>query len=202
MLGVLKKKIILLMVLALTIGLLAVGCTNGAGVSKPVNGPGNGENPSSDQPAQSVQGQKQNDTAKEKVLLYFSDDQALFLIPEEREILKTDNKNELLKKVAEELVKGPTQKNLSLTMPQGVKVNSTKLEKDLVTVDFSKELQTNHWGGSAGEMMTVYSIVNTLTQFPEVTQVQILIDGQKVDSISGHLDISQPLIRDNTIIKE
>lgn len=196
-----KTQFVLLMVLVLALSLVAVGCNNNPQGSQATNGPLAGQNkqPSSN-PTDSQE--PQNQPAKEKVTLYFSDEQALFLVAEEREISKSADKQQLVKSLVEELVKGPTKKGLGLTVPQGVKVNEVKLENGLVTVDLSKELQTNHWGGSTGETMTIYSLVNTLTEIPEVTQVQILVDGNKIDSIAGHLDIKQPLIRDNTIIKK
>lgn len=43
--------------------------------------------------------------------------------------------------------------------------------------------------------MLVGSIVDTLTEFPEVKRVQILIDGKAIESLSGHMDLTQPLAR-------
>jgi hypothetical protein len=64
----------------------------------------------------------------------------------------------------------------------------------IASVNFSKELSLNHPGGSAAELNTVYSIVNTLTfNFPVINQVQILIDGKKMKTLKGHIDISSPL---------
>jgi len=185
------RKIIILMTLALVFAILAAGCN--IGVKQPVDAPNQGKDQSNSE--------RQNDVpGPGEVVLYFSDTQAMFLVPEKRAIIWSANQEELVRKMLEELIKGPTRKDLAPTMPPGVKINSVALQNGLATVDFSKELQTNHWGGSAGEMMTIYSIVNTLTELPELTQVQILIDKEKVDTIAGHLDVSQPLIRDNTII--
>jgi spore germination protein GerM len=65
----------------------------------------------------------------------------------------------------------------------------------LATVDFTKELTTRFVGGSTGEEMLVGSLVNTLTEFPEVTSVLILVEGKEIDTISGHLDTSVPFKR-------
>ena len=59
----------------------------------------------------------------------------------------------------------------------------------------SKELEQNFSGGSTGEEMLIGSIVNTLTDFPEVQKVQILIEGASVETLSGHMDLSEPLTR-------
>ena len=49
--------------------------------------------------------------------------------------------------------------------------------------------------------MLVGSIVNTLTEFPEVKKVQILIDGTHVETLSGHMDLSEPLVRMTELLK-
>ena len=49
--------------------------------------------------------------------------------------------------------------------------------------------------------MLIGSIVNTLTDFPEVKKVQILIDGASVETLSGHLDLSEPLPRMTELLK-
>lgn len=49
-------------------------------------------------------------------------------------------------------------------------------------------------GGSATETARVYGIVQTLTyNFPDVKSVRILVDGQEVDTLLGHLDLSRSL---------
>ena len=49
--------------------------------------------------------------------------------------------------------------------------------------------------------MLVGSIVNTLTEFPEVQKVRILIDGAPVETLSGHMDLSEPLARMTELLK-
>ena len=51
-----------------------------------------------------------------------------------------------------------------------------------------------HPGGTLNELLTVYTIVNALTvNLPAVTAVQVLVDGKEVDTLSGHIDLRQPL---------
>ena len=52
------------------------------------------------------------------------------------------------------------------------------------------------------EILTVGAIVNTLTEFPDVEKVQILVEGKKVSTLFGHLDVSDPLSRSPGIIKK
>ena len=63
-------------------------------------------------------------------------------------------------------------------------------------VDLGGAVVTGHTGGSLDEALTVYAIVNALAaNLPGVSTVQILIEGQEVDSLVGHLDLRHPLGR-------
>jgi len=123
---------------------------------------------------------------EQEIKLYFPDQEAQFLIPENR-IVKTD---ELYYNVLSELFSGPEDENLSVSIPPGVEVEEINIQGGRAEVSFSRELIDNHWGGSTGERMTVYSIVNTLTQFDEIDTVQILIEGQVVETLAGHMDLT------------
>ncbi len=49
-------------------------------------------------------------------------------------------------------------------------------------------------GGSDTEVCRVYGLVDTICwNFPQVRTVKILVGGQEVDSLLGHLDLSRPL---------
>jgi spore germination protein GerM len=130
-----------------------------------------------------------NFLAKQEVKIYFSDSQAEYLVPESRKLRGYD----LPQKVIEELIAGPQSDELGVTIPDGTKLLNIEVEAEVAVVNFSQELVDNHWGGTAGEMMTVYSIVNTLTKLEDVTRVQILVEGDKISTLAGHLDINDPL---------
>ena len=93
------------------------------------------------------------------------------------------------------LMQGTKEKNQSVIIPKQAKLRGVKLEGGVARVDFSQDLVKHFVGGSTGEEMLVGSIVNTLTEFPEVKQVQILIEGSPVETIAGHMDLSTPLER-------
>lgn len=133
-----------------------------------------------------------------EVSLYFSDSQAMYLVPEKRKIPQTPS---LVRQVVDELIEGPENSDLYPTIPEGTRVNEIYIVDDIVYVDLSEEIFTNHPGGSSGELMTVYSIVSTLTEIPPIVGVQILVEGNEKNSLVGHVDISMPLLRDDKWIK-
>ena len=130
--------------------------------------------------------------------LYFSDSQAMYLVPEKRKISQIPS---LARQAVVELIKGPESSDLYPTIPEGTQVNEVYIVDDIVYIDLSEEIFKNHPGGSSGELMTVYSIVNTLTEIPMIKGVQILVEGNEMKSLVGHIDISMPLLRDEDWIK-
>jgi len=139
---------------------------------------------------------------RKEVVLYFSDQDGEYLIGEKRKIIKKGDFKEEGKGVIDELIKGPRGK-LIPTLPSRTKCLSLKLnEKGVATVNFNKALSKEHPGGSSAEILTAYSIVNSLTQnFPQIKQVQILIEGKPVETIAGHLSLKQPIASNPNLIK-
>ena len=61
-------------------------------------------------------------------------------------------------------------------------------------VDLSKEAAAGAAGGSEAELITVYSVVNSLTaNFPAVKRVQILVEDKPAATLAGHVDLTRPL---------
>lgn len=127
------------------------------------------------------------------VTLYFSDENAEYLVPEHRKINQT---GDLEKLAVIELIKGPNNNNLYPTVPPTTKVNALYVSGGIAYIDLSSEVIKDHPGGSTGELLTIYSIVMTLTSFPDIEKVQILVDGNSGNTLVGHVDISIPLERD------
>lgn len=136
-----------------------------------------------------------------EIALYFSDESGQYLVSEMRDVPKVEG---IARAVMQELIAGPSvESGLLPTIPVGTQLLDINVRPDGVCiVDLSGELVLNHPGGSMNEEMTVYSVVNTLTQFPTVQEVQILIDGQKVETIAGHMDVSATMARNEEMIMD
>ena len=132
--------------------------------------------------------------------LYFSDDQANFVKPEQRQVELTspDDEVALATAIMNELIAGPTQAGLYRTLPENVVVNHIEIDDGLAIVDLSSEVQASH--GSAGEYIALFSITNSLTELDFIDAVKILIDGEAVDTLSGHFDLRDPLTRNEDAI--
>ena len=101
--------------------------------------------------------------------------------------------------VVEELIKGPANDDHIATIPTDTKVLSVETKNDVCFVNFSKEFVTKHQGGSSGELFTVYSVVNSLTELGTVGSVQFLIEGEKRDEYL-HLVFNEPIMRDTSMV--
>ena len=134
-----------------------------------------------------------------KVNVYYPRDDGTGLLPVSRTV-KLENEDKYTAAL-KSLLTGTKEKGQTNVIPKKAKLRSVTVKDGVATADFSKELQQNFSGGSTGEEMLIGSIVNTLTDFPEVKKVQILIDGASVETLSGHLDLSEPLPRMTELLK-
>ncbi len=136
--------------------------------------------------------------ANVSVKLYYPDDEGEWLVG----VPATFAAEGRYKAAVEALAAGTTEKGLIGIFPQGVKVLGVDVKDGLATVNFSRELVDKFVGGSTGEEMLVFSLTNTLTEFPEVQKVQITVEGKHIDTISGHLDTSAPFRRDEKLVRK
>ena len=133
------------------------------------------------------------------VSLYFYNEGAKSLSSEGRLIDAKDLINDPYKRLMELLIKGPKNTNLLKTIPEGTKINKAELKGDILYLDLSKEFIENHEGGEEKESITIYSIVNTMTNLTEVNSVKILIDGEENKSFKDNkIKFDDPFV----VIKE
>lgn len=104
---------------------------------------------------------------------------------------------------AEGLINGPSRdcREMLPTIPPSTKINSIIINGDTVYIDFTKELADDFWGGADNEQATILSIVNTVTQFAPLNQVQISIEGDSNTSIGGHYMLSLPFRKNNKLVE-
>lgn len=146
-----------------------------------------------------VQEESRQNQEKVKLTLYFGNKDATGVTPEVREVVKDKRTPEQV--IIEELIKGPAR-GLSRTIPEGTKLRSVTVKNGTAKVDFSREVQANHWGGTAGEAMTIDSVVVSLTELNYINKVQFLVEGKKEEAIWGHADTTVPFSRNPAMIKK
>jgi spore germination protein GerM len=140
---------------------------------------------------------------KKIVTLFFSEEEGEYLVGEKREIPKTGRVEEEARETVVELIKGPKGKLIPALPPQTRLLTLEMDQNGVAKVNFDQTLSKEHPGGSSAEMLTLYSIVNSLTlNFPQIKRVQILIDGKAAESIAGHISLKQPVSFNPSIVKK
>lgn len=113
------------------------------------------------------------------ISLYFINPESNTLVPEARRVDAKTLLENPYKVMVELLIEGPKNDKLVASIPGGTKVNNAELKNSVVVLDLSKEFIDNQTGDAEIVSLSIYSIVNTLTELNEVNCVKILIDGEE-----------------------
>lgn len=134
--------------------------------------------------------------------LFFVSDDGTALTPVVRDVPYGETTVEQARHILTAQVHTPD--GLVSAIPTGTNVRGVFLgAKGEMYVDLSPEIASAHLGGSLDEALAVYAIVNALTtNLPDVTAVQILVDGKEVDSLAGHIDLREPLTRSTDWVRK
>lgn len=136
---------------------------------------------------------------KTLVTLFFADPVDKKLVGEQREIAKVVG---IARATMEELIKGPAGSGLQATLPASTKLLDINIKEDgLAIVDFSSDIIRDLPVTAEAEKLAVYSIVNTLAQFPTVQKVEMRVDGRTVDTLLGYVDFEEGLVKNTSIMK-
>jgi len=140
--------------------------------------------------------------AKARVHLYFSDSEDRFLTAEYRTLALSNTVTQRARGLMRALIEGP-KGPLSPTLPAGTKVLALYVTQGgMAYVDFNRAITENHPGGTFSELLTIFSMVNTLAlNIPEVEAVKILIEGREAQTLAGHIDIRRPFRANMLMIK-
>jgi len=124
------------------------------------------------------------------VHLYFSDMETPFLIAEKKVVQHSENPSIFGRAILVALLKGPNDVRVP-TVPKGTTLRALYVTDDgTAYADMSESIRENHPGGIRSELMTIYSIVNSLIlNVPEIDAVKILVGGKETDTLAGHIDL-------------
>ena len=141
-------------------------------------------------------------TQKSPVHLYFASRNNYFLMAEQRMVLHPDDPVGFAGTIVNALIKGP-QKGLLKTIPADTRLKALYITPDgTCYVDLSEAVSKNHPGGRKSELLTIYSMVNSLVlNVPQIERVQILIDGNHAPTLAGHIDLQLPVKADMLLIR-
>ena len=140
---------------------------------------------------------------KIKATLYFASEDGLLMVPTERDVPLAEGAVAQARSILEAQLSAEAPPPLVSAIPKGAALRGIFVSaRNEVFVDLDPAIRTAHPGGAFQELMTVYTIVNAvLTNLPDLQEVQILIGGQEVDTLAGHVDLRRPLRKNESLIK-
>lgn len=131
---------------------------------------------------------------KEHVVIFLikSTPTDFFLVPISRELHGPATPHTAL----QALLAGPQgDEDLIPSVPPTTRLLGLSIHAGLATVNFSQEIVQDFNGGALIESYLIEAVVNTLTEFPEIERVQFLVEGERIETIGGHILISEPITR-------
>ena len=97
------------------------------------------------------------------------------------------------KQILNTLLAGPVDPEARTLPPDAALLAFYILPDGTAIADFSEALANSIPSGIESEQLAVDSITRTLAaNIPQAKQLKILIHGQEVDTLAGHLDLTQP----------
>jgi spore germination protein GerM len=180
-----------------TIGLLIIGAT-----LCPCFQDANAQNSPLSREISALESAGPTQSKKSAVHLYFADRDYYYLTSEQRVVTHSGEALDYARSIVEALLKGP-QKTLVRTIAADTQLRAIYLVPDGVCyVDLSPAVREDHPGGCNSELLTIYSVVNSLIlNIPEVKRVKLLIDGNEIQTLAGHIDLVYPLEANMLLIR-
>lgn len=113
---------------------------------------------------------------KIELVLFFSNETGDKLVQEKREVVHNINTS-VEKLIVDELIGGPRNQNLQPTLNSGIKVLNVSVNENVCYINFDSSFLTT--STNVSDYMTIYSIVNSLSELSTVNKVQITVEGSQ-----------------------
>ncbi|SKC92488.1 GerMN domain-containing protein [Maledivibacter halophilus] len=139
----------------------------------------------------------EDDQSLRNTVLYYKDDKG-YLVPVMRKIPWPEGRG-IAKASMRALVDNTANRSdmetlgLAPILPANTEIIGMSINNGLCKVNLTEEFQ--NYGSKEEEMAIVKSVVYTLTEFPTVEEVQIMIEGESPNALTYGLDVSRPLAR-------
>lgn len=131
------------------------------------------------------------------IVLYYASADGAYLVPQTKEVYHPSNTT-LERLVVDQLLKGPDDGTLLSTIPYEAKVLSVSVTDNVCYVNFDKGFEKPLVGVT--ENVTVYSIVNSLTELDGVNSVEILVDGTTPVLANIDYSLADQLTRNENVL--
>ena len=107
------------------------------------------------------------------------------------QVTVTATKNDVVTKVLDQLSQAPETEGAESVGLDKFDYSKSKLDGTTAVVDLSGDVT----GGSLDEDVLARSIVNSLLSVKGIKAVEFTVNGEKAESLMGHVDISEPFTK-------
>lgn len=128
---------------------------------------------------------------KSSIKLYYTDPEIMELKETSREITYSGDEDKYKK--AFEALQTSSDASLNPLWSDKITLKSLKFDQGALTLDISKPAEANL--GAGGEMFAIDALQKTFFQFEEVKSIELLVDGQQIESLMGHVELEHPMTR-------
>lgn len=91
-------------------------------------------------------------------------------------------------------LQSPNTPSLEPALPPNARLRAVRWEGTTVVLDFDGGLtDPSFWQGSEVAHLRLQALVHSLTSLPQVRRVRLTVNGQPVETLGGHEEISEPL---------
>ena len=132
-------------------------------------------------------GEQINTIQTASITLYFSNKKGTGLVPEVQEVHYSSNIS-MEKLVMEQLLKGPKGDGARSAIPDGTKLVNVSVLDGVGFVNLNEGFLNQNY--EIAEPVVIYSIVNSLAELPNVTKVQISVNGDNTIKYREKMDLS------------
>lgn len=133
-------------------------------------------------------GEQINSSVETTLTLYFSNVEGTGLVKESRKVHYSSNIS-MEKLIMEQLIEGPKSTTLMGTIPTGTNLISVSLVDGVCYVNLSENFRSQ--STTVPEEITLYSIVNSLSELPDVSKVQLVINGSTDGYVRFNFELSK-----------
>ncbi len=132
---------------------------------------------------------------KIRVTLFFPMRDDGLLRPEERDVEKPVDAAGFARELMREEIAGPKDPSLVAALPEKFSLRNVFIPGNgQIVADFNVDPAWARAAGSDDELAAVGAIVDTLLQnLAQTDSVRILVNGNPVETLAGHIDVSRPL---------
>ena len=144
-------------------------------------------------------GKQINSSVETTLTLYFASKDGTSLVKETRKVHYSTNIS-MEKLIMEQLIEGPKKSGRLSTVPSATKLITVSVVDGVCYINLGDSFRNQ--SADVNEEIVLYSIVNSLTEVPNVSKVQISINGSTDGKLRYTYDLSKMYERNMDYLKE